>query len=265
MTTKTTITPGLEQVAMLDPVPQTGSVTIFAYGAIAYLIFLATFVYAIGFIGNFGVPKSMDSPAAGPWQTALMIDLGLLALFAVQHSVMARPAFKRLIMRLIPASAERSTYVLASSLALILMFRHWRPLGGEVWTVDSFTGRALLYGGYAIGWMLVLLTTFAINHFDLFGLRQVWRQFRGQPQAKLRFMMPTLYRMVRHPLYVGWLIVFWSTPDMTLTHFFFAIMTTVYILTAIQFEERDLMNEHPEYREYRKRVPMIIPGMPREV
>ena len=244
-------------------------ILLLAYGALSYVIFFLTFLYAIGFLGNVGVPKSLDSPATDPWLVALMIDVALLSLFAVQHSVMARQGFKRLLTKVIPAAAERSTYVLASSLALILLFWQWRPLGGVVWEVEHEVGRAVLYGGFAFGWALVLFTTFVINHFDLFGLRQTWRAFRGQPQAALRFVTPVLYRMVRHPLYVGWLFAFWSTPTMTLTHLLFAVMTTGYILVAIQLEERDLMKAHPEYAEYRRRVPMLVPawrqqGTPRE-
>jgi protein-S-isoprenylcysteine O-methyltransferase Ste14 len=232
-----------------------------AYGTLSYVIFFLTFLYAIGFIGNVVVPKSLDSGATDPWLTALLIDLGLLSLFAVQHSVMARPVFKRFVTRLIPVAAERSTYVLVSSLALIFLFWQWRPLGGIVWDVQNDAGRALLYGGFAFGWMLVLLATFVINHFDLFGLRQSWRAFRGQPQSELRFVTPVLYRIVRHPLYVGWFIAFWSTPTMTVTHLLFAVMTTGYILVAIQLEERDLMTAHPEYAEYRRRVPMLVPAL----
>jgi protein-S-isoprenylcysteine O-methyltransferase Ste14 len=233
-----------------------------AYGAVSYVIFFLTFLYAIGFLGNIGVPKTLDSPAADPWLTALAINLGLLSLFAIQHSVMARQGFKRLVTRFIPEPVERSTYVLASSLALLLLFWQWRPLGGTIWTVEHEAGRALLYAGFAFGWALVLVTTFVINHFDLFGLRQTWRAFRGQPQAPLRFVTPVLYRIVRHPLYVGWLFAFWSTPTMTVTHLLFAAVATAYILVAIQFEERDLMRAHPEYAEYRKRVPMLVPAWP---
>jgi protein-S-isoprenylcysteine O-methyltransferase Ste14 len=232
-----------------------------AYGTLSYVIFFLTFLYAIGFMGNVVVPKSLDSGASDPWLTALLIDLGLLSLFAVQHSVMARPVFKRFVTRLIPVAAERSTYVLVSSLALIFLFWQWRPLGGIVWDVQNDVGRALLYGGFAFGWMLVLLATFVINHFDLFGLRQSWRAFRGQPHSELRFVTPMLYRIVRHPLYVGWFFAFWSTPTMTVTHLLFAVMTTGYILVAIQFEERDLMTAHPEYAEYRRRVPMLVPAL----
>jgi protein-S-isoprenylcysteine O-methyltransferase Ste14 len=178
----------------------------FVYGSTSYVIFLVTFLYAIGFVGNFAVPKSMDSPAAGPWTTALTIDLVLLSLFAIQHSVMARPGFKRVLTRVIPPVVERSTYVLASSLALLLLFWQWRPLGGVIWDVQNPIGRTLLYGGFAFGWGLVLFTTFVINHFDLFGLRQVWRHLQGKPQSALRFVTPWLYRIVRHPLYVGWFL-----------------------------------------------------------
>jgi protein-S-isoprenylcysteine O-methyltransferase Ste14 len=238
-------------------------ITIFLYGTVSYIVFLASFLYAIGFIGNFAVPKSLDSPAELPWQTALAIDLGLLSLFAVQHSVMARPAFKRMITRVIPASAERSTYVLASSLALFFLFWKWSPLGGVIWDVPSTAGRAALYAGYAFGLGLVLVATFVINHFDLFGLRQVWRELRGQPQARLKFVMPAMYRIVRHPLYVGWLFTFWCTPTMTVTHLLFAGVTTAYILVAIRLEEADLVREHPEYAVYRQEVPMLIPGRAR--
>ena len=241
----------------------TGRILAFLYGTITYAVFFATFLYAIGFVGNFAVPKSMDSPADGPWQTALLIDAALLALFALQHSIMARPAFKRMLTRFVSPVVERSTYVLASSLALIVLFWQWRPLGGVVWNVENEIGVALLYAGFAFGWGLVLVTTFVINHFDLFGLRQVWRHLHGQPQQGLKFVTPVLYRMVRHPLYVGWFFAFWCTPTMTVTHLFFAVMTTAYILIAIQLEERDLMHEHPEYADYRARVPMLIPFLRR--
>ena len=239
--------------------------TIFLYGTFSYIACLATFLYLAGFIGNFAVPKSMDSPADGPWQTALLTDLGLVSLFALQHSIMARPAFKRLLTRIVPAPAERSTYVLASSLALLLLFWKWRPVGGTVWEVQNGLGASLLYAAYAFGWALVLLATVVINHFDLFGLRQIWLHLQGRPQSALKFSTPLFYRMVRHPLYVAWIVVFWSTPVMTATHLFFALMTTIYILVAIQFEERDLMARHPEYIDYRRQVPMIVPGLPRHV
>lgn len=240
-------------------------ILIFVYGTASYAIFLATFLYAIGFVGNLAVPKSMDSPASDSWQTALWIDLALLSIFGLQHSVMARPAFKRMLTRLVPVEAERSTYVLASSLALLLLFWQWRPIGGSVWEVHGQIASTLLYAGFAFGWLLVLVTTFALDHFDLFGLRQVWRHLRGKPHTGLPFGTPFLYRVVRHPIYVGFLLAFWCAPVMTITHLCFALVTTAYILVAIQLEERDLMTAHPEYASYRKQVPMIVPGLPRPV
>lgn len=237
--------------------------SIFLYGIVSYAVFFATFLYAIGFIGNFGVPKTMDSPRDTTLVTALLIDAGLLALFALQHSIMARPAFKRWWTRIVPESAERSTYVLFSSLALIALFAFWQPLGGMVWEVTSPVARAAIYGAYAFGWGLVLVSTFLINHFDLFGLRQVWLQLIGRPYTQLTFVTPAPYRLVRHPLYVGWLFAFWATPVMTVTHLFFAVATTAYILIAIQLEERDLVAAHPEYDQYRRRVPMLIPFLKR--
>jgi methanethiol S-methyltransferase len=241
----------------------TNRVFTFLYGAVSYAFFFATFLYAIGFVGNFAVHKSLDSASVSAWPTALLVDLGLLALFAVQHSVMARPAFKRAVSRVLPATIERSTYVLASSVALLFVFWQWQPLGGIVWKIQNEFGRLVLYGGFASGWILVLVATFVINHFDLFGLRQVWRHLLGQPQSNLRFETPLLYRIVRHPLYVGWFLAFWCTPNMTVTHLVFALATTAYILVAIQLEERDLMKVHPEYAEYRERVPMLVPGLGR--
>jgi methanethiol S-methyltransferase len=241
----------------------TNRVFTFLFGAVSYVLFLATFLYAIGFVGNLIVPKSLDSAATSAWPTALLVDLGLLALFAVQHSVMARPAFKRAVSRIIPATIERSTYVLASSAALLFLFWLWKPLGGSVWDIQNEFGRLVLYAGFASGWVLVMVATFAINHFDLFGLRQVWRHLLAQPQSNLPFAIPFLYRIVRHPLYVGWFLAFWCTPTMTVTHLVFALVTATYILIAIQWEERDLMKVHPEYAEYRKHVPMLVPGLAR--
>jgi methanethiol S-methyltransferase len=231
----------------------------FVYGVVSYAIFFGTFLYAAGFVGNLVVPKSLDSAPVGPLGTSLLINLGLLGLFAVQHSVMARPAFKRVWTQIVPEPLERSTYVLASSLALILLFWQWRPLGGVVWDVQDPVGRAVLLSGFAFGWLLVLVTTFLINHFDLFGLRQVWLHLRGRRYRPLPFKTPGPYRIVRHPLYVGWLFAFWATPTMTVTHLLFAVVTTSYILLAIRLEERDLVDAHPEYSEYQKRVPMLVP------
>jgi len=233
---------------------------VFIYGVLAYACFFATFLYAIGFVGGFGVPHSIDSAAEGSVGVAIVVDLLLLTVFALQHSVMARPAFKRWWTRIVPEPAERSTYVLASSLALLFLFWQWQPIGGVVWHVEHPLGQAVLYGLFAAGWLTVLITTFLINHFDLFGLRQVWLHLRGQPYRPLGFVTPGPYRHVRHPLYVGWLFAFWATPTMTAAHLLFAIMTTAYILVAIQLEERDLGEFYGEkYTEYRRNVPMLVP------
>ena len=232
----------------------------FAYGSLSYLIFLGTFLYAVCFIGNFGVPRTLDGAAGGSFGLSVAIDAGLLALFAVQHSVMARKWFKDWWTRIVPSAIERSTYVLFSSLALILLFAQWRPLGGLIWSVDDPVGRLVLRGLFAFGWGLLLLSTFLINHFDLFGLRQVWLNLQGRPYKTLRFATPGPYRLVRHPLYVGWLFAFWMTPVMTLAHLLFSVATTAYILLAIQFEERDLVREHGDaYEQYRRSVPMLVP------
>ncbi len=229
------------------------------YGVLAYALFLAVFVYACGFVGNLGTPTALDGPAEGSPLTALAVDLGLLALFALQHSVMARPAFKRWWTRFVPEPVERSTYVLFSSLALAVLFWLWRPIGGVVWNVEDPVARAVAYAAFASGWLLVLASTCLINQFDLFGLRQVWLYFRGLPRKPLAFRTPGPYRLVRHPLYVGWLVAFWATPTMTAAHLVFAVVMTAYILVAIVFEERDLVAAHPEYAEYRRRVPMLLP------
>ena len=234
----------------------------FTYGVICYAIFFGTFLYAVGFVGNFIVPKSIDSTPDSPLGQALLIDALLLGLFAVQHSVMARPAFKRWWTRFVPKPVERSTYVLFSSLALIALFVFWQPIGGVIWDVQDPVGQAVLYGLFAFGWGLVLVATFLINHFDLFGLRQVWLYLRGKEYRPLNFGTPALYKIVRHPLYVGWFFAFWATPTMTAAHLFFALLTTAYILIAIRFEERDLVAEHgARYSEYRKQVPMLVPRL----
>ena len=233
----------------------------FAYGVFSYLVFFGTFLYAIGFIGNFGVPRTLDGEASGSFWINLLINAGLLTLFAVQHSVMARKWFKDWWTRIVPPPIERSTYVLFSSLALILLFWQWRPIGGVIWSIENQIGVFLLYALFAFGWLLVLVSTFLINHFDLFGLRQVWFYLLGKPCEPLKFGTPALYRVVRHPLYVGWFFAFWMTPTMTFTHLLFAAATTAYILLAIQFEERDLVREHGEvYESYRRKVPMLVPS-----
>jgi protein-S-isoprenylcysteine O-methyltransferase Ste14 len=235
-------------------------VLFFAYGLLSYAIFFATFLYAIGFIGNFWVPTTLDGPAVEPLWASLIINVALLGIFAVQHSVMARPWFKEQWTRVVPKPLERSTYVLLSSLALILLFWQWRPLGGVVWSVEDPIGVVAFRVLFAFGWLLVLMSTFLINHFDLFGLRQVWLYMRGKEYRPLKFGTPFLYKFVRHPLYVGWFFAFWMTSTMTFAHLLFAVATTAYILIAIQFEERDLVREHGEsYEEYRRSVPMLVP------
>lgn len=235
-------------------------VATFVYGVLCYLIFFGTFLYAIGFIGDVMVPKSIDSGRTGPLGEALLINAALLTLFAVQHSTMARPWFKRMWTRIVPKEAERSTYVLLSSLALILLFALWQPIGGVIWKVEQPVLRAVLYGLFAMGFGLVLISTFLINHFDLFGLRQVYLYLRGKPYTQLRFGTPILYRHVRHPLYLGWLFAFWATPTMTIAHLVFAVATTAYIFVAIQFEEKDLTDVYgDDYKRYKQKVPMIVP------
>jgi methanethiol S-methyltransferase len=233
---------------------------LFAYGFACYLVFLAVFLYAIAFVGGFGVPTRLDGDPTSPLPAALAIDTGLLLLFATQHSVMARPWFKKRWTRIVPSSVERSTYVLCASIALGLLCWQWRPIGGTVWSVEAPAPRAFLWAVFAFGWLQVLAVTFLINHFDLFGLRQVWLQLVGRPYSKVPLATPGPYRLVRHPLYLGFLLAFWATPTMTTAHLVFALATTAYILLAIQFEERDLAREHGSgYEEYRRRVPMILP------
>ena len=237
-----------------------GRVTAFLYGIACYLIFFATFLYAIAFLGDFGAVKSIDSGAEGPVGQALVINAALLGLFAVQHSMMARPWFKRAWTRIIPPVAERSTYVLFASVAMVLLFWQWQPMGGVVWQVNDSAVRLAIWTVYGLGWLLLLVSTFLINHFDLFGLRQVYLYLIGQPETGLKFRTPGLYRHVRHPIYFSWLCIFWATPQMTVAHLVFAIATTGYILIAIQWEERDLIRAHGEaYLLYREQVPKILP------
>lgn len=237
-----------------------GRVLAFVYGVVCYGIFLLTFLYAIGFVGDWIVPKAIDSNPTSSIGEALLVDAILLGIFAVQHSVMARPAFKKWWTRFVPQAIERSTYVLLSNLALILLFWQWRPIGGTIWTVDSDPTRYGLWALSGIGWSMVLVGTFLINHFDLFGLRQVYLHLRGQEYTLLKFVTPFLYKYVRHPIMLGFIIAFWATPHMTIAHLVFAIATTAYILIAIQFEEYDLVaSMGTEYEDYRRRVPMILP------
>jgi protein-S-isoprenylcysteine O-methyltransferase Ste14 len=233
----------------------------FLYGLFSYAVFLAVFVYAIGFIGGFLTPTILDGEPRRPLLEALAINLGLLTLFAVQHSVMARPAFKRWWTRYVPESVERSTYVLFSSLALVVLFAFWEPIGGVIWQTEG-VARAIVIGLYGLGWIVLLYSTFLIDHFDLFGLRQVWNRLKANPYEPPKFYTPSLYRIVRHPLYVGWLMIFWAAPTMTVAHLVFALATTAYILIAIQLEERDLVAAFGDtYVDYRRSTPMLIPRL----
>jgi protein-S-isoprenylcysteine O-methyltransferase Ste14 len=234
------------------------------YGVISYFIFFGTILYAIGFVGNLFVPKSIDGPAAMPLAKAVLINASLLLVFALQHSIMARPAFKRWWTRFVPEPAERSTYVLIASLCLLLMMWQWQPIGGVVWVIESSLLKTILVSAYAFGWALVFISTFLINHFDLFGLRQTWLYFTGRKYTSLPFRTPLFYRFVRHPLYFGFLIAFWSTPVMTVAHLLFAMLTTGYILTAIVFEEKDLEAHFGEsYVTYKQNSSKIIPFLRR--
>lgn len=237
-----------------------GRVVVFLYGMVSYLIFLAAFLYAVGFVGNMAVPKSVDSGPDTSFASALLINLVLLGLFALQHNLMARPWFKKWWTQIIPHSVERSTFVLFASLLLILLYWQWRPIPSVVWNIESAAGQNIMQALFWIGWLTVLVSTFMINHFDLFGLRQVVINLRGETYKPLEFKTTGLYKLVRHPLMLGFIIAFWATPRMTTGHLVFALVTTVWILISIQLEERDLIKFHgKEYEKYCEETSMLLP------
>jgi protein-S-isoprenylcysteine O-methyltransferase Ste14 len=238
-----------------------GRLLSFCYGLAAYAVFLGAFLYAVGFVEGMVVPKAIDDGEVTPVLGAVVINLVLLSIFAVQHSVMARPSFKRWWTKLVPASVERSTYVLLASLALILVFWHWRPIPTVIWQVNEPLAASALVALSFFGWFIVLLSTFLINHFDLFGVQQVLNNLVGRKSSTSSLKTPFLYKFVRHPLYVGFIIAFWATPIMTAGHLLFAAVTTAYIFVGIFFEERDLIAHYgDEYRQYREKVGMLIPA-----
>ena len=230
------------------------------YGIVSYALFFGTYCYAVGFVTNLVVPSGLDSTPVVSIGKAIAINIGLLMLFALQHSVMARPAFKKWWTTIVPEAIERSTYVLMSSICMIALFIYWQPMGGVIWSFDSGTAYWLLQSVSLLGFVIVLVSTFLINHFDLFGLRQVWLYFTDKPYTQLKFRTPFFYKYVRHPLYLGWMIAFWAAPVMTIAHFLFAAICTVYRLTAIQLEERDLITAFgDQYTQYKQHAPMLIP------
>jgi methanethiol S-methyltransferase len=243
---------------------QMSRIAIFGYGILSYAVFFAVFLYGIGFIGGFMTPTRLDGSASSAPGHALMVDLVLLSLFAIQHSGMARPRFKGWLKRFVPEAAERSTYVLLSSLALAVLYVYWQPIQGVIWSVPQGPARNAIIALYLGGWLLLLYTTFLIDHFDLFGLKQVWRRLSNKTYRAPVFRTPSLYKLVRHPLYIGWLVIFWAAPTMTVAHLVFALVTTAYILVAIRLEEADLVSAFGDtYVDYRARTPMLIPRLSR--
>lgn len=241
-----------------------GAIIASLYGTVVYAVFLGTFLYAVGFVGNLTVPKTIDSGPSGPILQALLVDLCLLGVFALQHSVMARPGFKRWWTRMVPQVVERSTYVLFASAALLLLYWQWQPMMTPVWTITDASGVRIFNAIFWCGWALVLASTFLINHFELFGLRQVFARLTRRPLPEPVFRTPYFYRYVRHPIYLGFLLAFWATPKMTAGHLLFAVATTGYVLIGIWFEERDLINQFGDrYRRYREQVSMLLP-LPRK-
>ncbi len=232
----------------------------FSCGIGSYLVFLITALWCAGFVGNIAAPKTIDSGESGPIVQAISIDALLLGLFAIQHSVMARPGFKRWWTRIVPEPVERSTYNLIASVLLLLLIWQWRPIAVTVWNIESGAGNIIMHAFFWAGWAIVVGSTFLINHLDFMGLRQVYLYLRGRPYAPLEFKTPALYKVVRHPIMLGFIIAFWSAPHMTAGHLLFAAAATVYILIGIRFEEHDLAVKHgASYEEYRQRVPMILP------
>lgn len=230
------------------------------YGVVSYLLFFIIFLYLIAFVGNFVVPKTIDSGEIGSLIPSIIINVILLLIFAVQHSVMARPAFKAWLTKYIPVSIERSTYVMFTNIALLLIFMFWQPMPELIWNIESSIGSLILNGIFWLGWIIVLLSTFMINHFDLFGLRQVYINFRGQEYNHLEFRKVGLYKLCRHPIMLGIVIAIWATPAMSMGHLLFAVVLTMYIYIALQFEERDLVTFFGDtYKQYQAKVPMLFP------